>query len=101
MKKKRLLTDRLAGEPLMFKDIVEEASRKLQEEIDFEVLCSVYKECGWTEVKMSWPAQMTESLAHEIKEWSRSNLVGVYHGRGPTWIFEKEKDATLFVLRWT
>lgn len=80
-------------------DISEEAVKILQEEIDWEVLCSFLKEVGWSEVKLEWP-RMTESLAHEIKEWSKANLKGHYKGRGRTWIFEKEKDASMFILRW-
>ena len=100
MRKKRLLTDRLAGEPLMFKDIIDNAAQQLQEEIDWEVLCGILKEVDWVEIKLEWP-RMSESLAHEIKEWCRANLKGDYKARGRTWMFSQKKDATLFVLRWS
>ncbi len=96
MKKKKMLTDRTCG---LDDSIANEISKEIQNEIDFGIICSMYKELGWTEVKIDWP-RMTENLAHEIKEWNLENLKGVYHGRGPTWLFEKEHDATMFILKW-
>jgi hypothetical protein len=85
--------------PDIQQEITENMAREMAEEIDWEVLRSMLKECGWTEVKLEWP-RMTEILAHEIKEWCHANLKGSYHGRGRTWIFSEEKDATLFILKW-
>lgn len=79
--------------------IVDAMAREIQEEIDWEIMCDMMKSIGWTTVKLKWP-RMTESLAHEIKEWCRTNLTGIYRARGRTWMFSKEKDAVLFSLRW-
>lgn len=76
-------------------------AKQLQEEIDWEVLCSFLNDTGWTKVKIEWPKNMTEAGAHEISEWCRANLKGEYKGRGHTWIFENGKDATIFLLKWT
>ncbi len=85
--------------PDIRQDIADKMAREIQEEIDWEIMCDMFKSVGWTEIKLTWP-EMTASRAHEIKEWSRQHLKGHYKGRGRTWIFELEKDATLFILKW-
>ena len=80
-------------------EIIDKLSKDMQEDIDWGVLCELLKEVDWVKVDLEWP-RMTESLAHEIKEWCRANLKGHYKARGRTWIFEKEKDASMFILRW-
>ena len=79
----------------------EEVAKVLQEEIDWEVMIDIMTEIGWTKVEMTWPHRMSEVDAHEVKEWCRTNLQGNYNGRARTWLFEKEKDAVLFALRWS
>lgn len=73
----------------------------IQQEMDWEIMRSMLKNVNWIEVTMKWNPWMKESEAHMIKEWCRHNLEGSYHGRGETWMFSKESDATLFVLRWS
>jgi hypothetical protein len=85
--------------PDIQEEIANKMAKELQEEIDWEILAEMLKECGWTEIKLTW-SDMTASRAHEIKEWCRSNLKGHYKGRGRTWMFELEKDASMFILRW-
>ena len=98
MKKKRLLTDRTAG---LQDEIADEMAKEIQEEIDWEIMCDIMKQFGWTQIKISWPKNMSEAGAHKIKEWCRHNLTGNYKGRGQTWIFENGKDASMFVLKWS
>ena len=97
MKKKRLLTDR-SGE--LHEELEAELAKTLQEEIDWEILSDMLKVSGWTGIEVRWPSRMSESDAHEIKEWCKANLTGNYKGRGSSWIFQHEKDAVLFSLRW-
>ena len=78
----------------------EEIAKVLQEEIDWEVMIDILVEAGWTKIEMDWPARMAEQDAHEIKEWCRNNLQGNYQGRAKIWLFELEKDASMFILRW-
>ena len=98
MKKKRLLTDRTAG---LEDEMAKELSREMAEEVDWEIMCDIMKQLGWTEVKISWPKNMSETVAHKIKEWCRHNLTGNYKGRGQNWIFENSIDATMFVVKWS
>ena len=97
MKKKRLLTDRTNG---LEDALSEEMGRQIQEEIDWEVMCELMKISGWTQIKMDWSVRMSESDAHQIKEWCKNNLKGPYRGRGKDWLFVDEKDASMFALRW-
>lgn len=81
-------------------EIVEALAKEMSEEIDWECLKGLLLESGWKEIKMDWPKSINSARAHEIKEWCRAHLKGHYNGRGGSWIFEDERDATLFVLRW-
>ncbi len=81
-------------------EISEDLSRQIQEEIDWEIMCDMMRSMGWTVVKMPWDGYMTDSDAHVLKEWCTANLQGNYNARGNTWVFEKEKDASMFILRW-
>ena len=97
MKKKRLLTDKTNG---LEDELSAEMGRQIQEEIDWEVLCQIMKMSGWTQITVNWPVRMAERDAHEIKEWCRANLKGIYKGQGKDWLFMEEKDAIIFALRW-
>ena len=86
--------------PDLQKELMEKIAKDMAEDIDFEVMCGLMKDIGWTQIKISRPKNITEGGAHEIKEWCRHNLTGNYKGRGQTWLFENSKDASMFVLRW-
>ena len=96
MKKKRLLTDKTNG---LEDELASEMSRQIQEEIDWEIICQLMKEVGWTEITTSWDMRSLEEM-YELKTWCETNLKGHRKGRGKTWLFELEKDATIFALRW-
>lgn len=78
-----------------------ELAKTLQEEIDWEVMQDILTSVGWTKIETAWPHRMSETDAHFVKEWSRNNLQGHYKGRDKIWLFELEKDAILFSLRWS
>lgn len=96
MKKKRLLTDKTNG---LEDEFSAEMSRQIQEEIDWEILCELMKMSGWTQIKTSWEMKSLEEM-YELKTWCESSLKGHRKGRGNTWLFELEKDAAKFALRW-
>lgn len=81
--------------------MVEDMSRMIQEEIDWQIMCDIMKTLGWTEVKMPWDGYMTDLDAHVLKEWCKENLQGNYNARGNTWMFQHEKDASMFILKWS
>ena len=88
------------GDPEWDPEYEKEITKVLQEEIDWEVMIDIMTEAGWTKIEMSWPHRMSAVDAYEVKEWCRANLQGHYQGRARIWLFEKEQDATMFVLRW-
>jgi|694.fasta_scaffold03834_25 hypothetical protein len=97
MKKKKLLTDRTNGLP---DEIAKTGAKEMQEEIDWGIMCDLLKEVGWVKIQTTWSTQSLED-AYDLKNWCRSNLYGNYKGRGKIWLFEKEKDAIMFALKWS
>lgn len=95
MLKKKLLTDK-TGE--LHEELEEELARVLQEEIDREVLFGLLEECGWTRIEL--PSKWFPVSGIELHEWRQKNLTGKWKAHENTWLFEKEKDATIFALRW-
>lgn len=81
------------------KEIIDRQSKIIQEEIDWGVLCSIYEEIGWTIIHIDWDKKPLDE-AYEIKVWCKDNLKGHYQSRGKTWMFELEKDASMFIMRW-
>jgi len=82
-------------------DLEGELARVLQEEIDWEILSSVFVESGWTKVESPHTGALTEVGEHEVKSWCKQNLKGHYKARGKDWLFERAEDATWFSLRWS
>lgn len=80
-------------------ELEKQVAKALQEEIDWEITCDLMKQCGWTVVKTSWNSKSIEE-AYELREWCDKHLTGHRKGRGDTWLFEKEKDASMFIMRW-
>lgn len=79
--------------------IMERAAREVAEDIDFGVLSDLLVEIGWTKITTSWDIMTLEEM-YDLKEWCKTNLKGQRKGRGKTWLFELEKDASIFALRW-
>lgn len=77
-------------------EAIDYLSKEIQREIDFEIISNMLKENGWTEFKLG--PYFSED---EIQNWTKINCQGRVHGLNNTWLFEKEKDATMFILRWS
>ena len=97
MKKKQLLTDKITD---LEDKLSAEMSRQLQQDIDWQVLSQLLREVGWTQITTSWDMMSLEE-SYELKTWCEANLKGHRHSRGKIWLFELEKDASMFALRWT
>lgn len=87
------------GEIEMGKDIEKELAKILQEEIDWEVTCNIMTQHGWTKITTSWDVKSLEE-SYEIKSWCEAHLKGHRKARGKIWLFELEKDASMFAIRW-
>lgn len=95
MKKKRLLTDRTNG---LEDELMTKMSLQMQQEIDAEVLRSMFKKLGWHEVVLT---PMTAETGAAIDKWIQENVKGRSHWtHGLVWLFEDVKDANWFKLRW-
>ncbi len=96
MKKKKLLTDR-SGD--LYQKQIDEAAKRLSDDIDAEVIRYMYKQEGWHEVVLDWI--MTHEVSAEVDLWVMKNTKGKHWTRGLVWLFEKKQDATWFTLRWS
>lgn len=95
MKKKRLLTDRTG---LLEERMIEEAARQMSNDIDAEVLRGMLLELGWHEVILK---PMLKETGDEIDLWVKQQVKGRCHfAHGLVWLFEEERDAMWFKLRW-
>lgn len=81
-------------------EIMNQAAREFAAELDWEVMSGIMITTGWTKVTVNFGPLMTESQAHEIKEWTREHCKGQIKSRNKTWLFEKSEDAIMFTLRW-
>jgi hypothetical protein len=82
-------------------EMLNRAAKEIAEEIDWGVMANLLTEVGWERVTVNFGPRMSESIAHEIKEWVQSQCHGQVKSRNKTWLFENPKDATMFILRWS
>lgn len=94
MKKKKLLTDRSG---MLHDQYIEEAARKLAEDIDAEVYRGLLQTAGWQEVVLR---PMTHETGAEIDMWVANKTRGKHWNRGLVWLFENDIDAMWFKMRW-
>lgn len=78
--------------------LARETAKEIAEEIDFGIIADMLVEVGWTKLYFE-PLRGVEE-AYDISAWIRHNCTGRVKSRGRTWLFEKEKDAVWFTLRW-
>ena len=78
--------------------MLEEAGNELSREIDREVLWGMLKGIGWTRVMID--RLQDNNHAIDITYWLAENCTKGYERNGRDFIFESEKDATMFILRW-
>lgn len=79
-------------------EAVNRAAKEMAEEIDFQMLLGLYKEMGWTEITCN-PHRPNWEIAL-MKEWTSANCKGYCMSRGNRFLFEYEKDAMWFSMRW-
>lgn len=76
----------------------DQVAKILQEEIDWEVLASVFVKSGWTMIDLERLTNRYHSI--DIELWIEENCTGKHMKRGRTFVFEKKEDAEWFSLRW-
>lgn len=75
------------------------AAAELQKEIDAEVLYSMLETSGWTSVQLTRFKDRYHSV--DVSEWANDNCVGKFYHSSTRYIFENEKDAIMFTLKWS
>ena len=78
-------------------EYLDEAATQVAKDIDAEVLRSMFKESGWHEVVLQ---PMTWEHGDRIDIWVNQNIKGNHWTYGLVWLFEDEREANWFSLRW-
>jgi len=79
-------------------EMIEKVGIQMAREIDREVLWGMLKDIGWTRVMID--RLQDNKHAVDIIEWLAMNCQGAYERTGRDFIFENDKDAVNFILRW-
>lgn len=79
-------------------EILEQAGKEMAREIDREVLWGMLQGMGWTRVTISSESSMV--YATKIQEWLDVNCIEPYEKHRSDFIFENDKDAAFFILKW-
>ena len=77
------------------------AKTEMQNEKQWEFVAQQLINEGWTKVVLNRlipTLGMTHSV--DVVMWADENCVDLFLHNGRTWLFENEKDATMFILRW-
>ena len=78
--------------------VIDDMGKRMAEEIDREVLWGMLASIGWTRVMISSETAMINATA--LKEWLTVNCQGAWEKNYSDFIFENQKDASMFILRW-
>ncbi len=79
-------------------EIIAELGTKMQSEIDREILWGMLKGMGWTRVMID--RFQDNKHAVDITYWLKENCQGAYERNGRDFIFENDRDAINFILKW-
>ena len=79
-------------------EILNKAGKEMARKIDREVLWGMLKEIGWTRVMLD--RLQDNKHAVDITYWLEENVKNPFERNGRDFIFENQKDAVNFILRW-
>jgi hypothetical protein len=79
-------------------EIIEKAGTEMAREIDREVLWGMLEGIGWTRVML--PSLIDNTHAIDVTYWLEEAIKNPFERSGRDFIFESQKDANWFVLRW-
>ena len=80
------------------KDWIDEQSKAVQYEMDWQIIADVLVRGGWTSIKLN--RYHTNKEAVDIKLWLEQNCTGEWKNLSTRYIFKNKKDAEWFSLRW-
>jgi hypothetical protein len=79
--------------------ITEDLGRQLAQHIDFELMLDVLIACGWSVIKLK--SLLSRERSVDILTWCEDNTHGRYKYQGSCFIFEQQRDAVNFALKWS
>ena len=72
-------------------------AHELKKDVDFDVVATIFQECGYILVETDYgPGRRW----HDVITWVDANHTGNFQEHRGKWLFEFEKDAIMFKLRW-
>jgi len=80
------------------KEIIEELGTQMQSEMDKEILWGMLVNLGWTRVLL--PRFNSREHSVDVLEWVEENCKNPYERKGSEFIFENNRDAVNFILKW-
>jgi hypothetical protein len=79
-------------------ELLERAGNQMAQDIDREVLWGMLEGIGWCRVMI--PTLGSREQAIDIAIWLKEHCKDAFESNGRDVIFESQKDANWFVLRW-
>ena len=79
-------------------EILNKAGKQMANDIDREVLWGMLEGIGWTRVML--PRYIDNNHAIDITYWLEETIKNPFERNGRDFIFESQKDANWFKLRW-
>lgn len=80
------------------KEIINELGEKMMSDIDKEILWGMLVKLGWTRVMLD---RFTDNRhAVDITYWLEENIKNPFERNGKDFIFENDRDAVNFILKW-
>jgi hypothetical protein len=83
---------------ILEKEMIEAKAKEMQTEMDREILWGMLQGLGWCRVML--PTLVDNHHAVDIGYWLALNCKNSFERSGRDFIFENERDANWFVLRW-
>lgn len=79
-------------------ELIEKAGTEMAREIDREILWGMLEGMGWHRVMLSRFTDNNHAI--DITDWLEHNCKDAFERSGADFIFESQKDANWFKLRW-
>jgi hypothetical protein len=79
-------------------EIANRFAAQLAKEIDWELIADMLVADGWTKAEIV-PFSRPE-LQRAVLNWVQTNVQGHYQNFETQYVFQNEKDAVLFALKW-
>ena len=78
--------------------VLDRLGQQMEASINFEILADVLTRFGWYQFKLDYHAPL--QTWQQVMNWVDQNCSGDHREHSGTWLFELEKDATMFALKW-